>query len=135
MNAQERLNLALAALEASQHAFRLAEQEAIKVLKAALKPAGKYGVSVAPLDGTDGDIYVPLAEHEPQQIFPITLIRFWNDKLEVFISDYVPHGGDDGWTLLPEGQWIPYEDAHTDTWFMIDCVRDNIEYADGYQDE
>lgn len=134
MNAQERLNLALAALEARQDAFFRAEEEAIKVLKAALKPAGQYGVSVAPLDNTGGDIYVPLSEQNPQEIFPITLIRYWNDKLEVFISDY-RKCEDGSWDILPDGQWIDYEGAHTDTWFMIDCVRDNIEYADGYQDE
>ena len=107
--------------------------DTIKTLIPILNPAGEDGVSLCPVDQTNG--YVPLAEEEPQQIKPITRIRYWKDKLEVFVANYKPCEDGDGWEFLPGGRWIDYEDSNTDTWFMIDCVLENLEYANGYQED
>ena len=123
-----KLQIALDAIRIRESAFKKAEEEAIDVLKLILERTGEHGVSTAPLDDVS-DIYVPIAECEPQEFKPITLIRYWKEKLEVFISEI-----DDEWNILPDGRWVDYESAHTDTWFMLDVIAENIEYADGYDD-
>lgn len=120
-------------LRSCRNKFYEAEQFAREQLKIVLEPCGEHGVSICPLDYIE-DEYESFAEAEPHGFHPITLIRYWNGKLEVFISDYWVC--DDGrLRVLPVGKWIDYVDAHTDTWFMLDQVSANLEWADGYQDE
>lgn len=128
----DRLLLAYKEIERVRTKFYDAEQEAREMLKRILEPAGEHGVSVCPLDYFD-TIFVPMAECEPQAFFPITLIRYWNERLEVFVSNYT-ETEDKARIVLPDGTWEDYVDAHVDTWLMLDCVDANIEWADGYED-
>ena len=112
--------------------FRKAENDAISTIKLILEKAGENGVSTAPADYTDG-IFIPVAECEAQKFEPITAIRYWNGKLEVFISKKKDTDGQ-GWQILPEGRWEDYSRANADTWFILDAISENLEYADGYQD-
>lgn len=126
------LRVATELLRQARNMFYNAEQNAREQLKFILERAGEHGVSICPLDYIE-DEYESFAEVEPHQFHPITLIRYWNGKLEVFVSDYVEC--DDGsLQVLAEGEWIDYADAHTDTWFMLDQVSANLEWADGYDD-
>ena len=120
-------------LRSCRNKFYEAEQFAREQLKVVLEPCGEHGVSICPLDYIR-DEYESFAEVEPRQFRPITLIRYWNGKLEVFVSDYMVCE-DCSLQVLADGQWIDYVDAHTDTWFMLDQVSANLEWADGYQDE
>lgn len=129
----EKLQLAVDALRLRQSAFMKAETDAIATLKLVLESAGENGVSVCPLDYVD-DVYIPIAETEPFRFKPISLIRYWHGKLEVFISEHSIKSDRVGWYIHSSGYWLPYEYAHTDTWFMLDQVMQNLEYADGYDD-
>ena len=128
----ERVQLAVNALAIRRDTMHKAEQDAIETLKLVLERAGEHGVGIAPVDCIENE-YIALAEYEPQTFLPITLIRYWNGKLEVFMQDYEPSCG--GWTFLSSGSWIEYESAHADTHFILDLVIENLEWADGYQDE
>lgn len=123
---------AMIALGAVRDNLYDAEIRAIEVLKHFLEDAGEHGVPIAPVDCIEHE-YIALAEYEPQTFLPITAIRYWNGKLEVFMQDYEPKCG--GWEFLPSGSWIEYESAHPDTHFILDLVIENLEWADGYQDE
>lgn len=123
--------LAIDALKLRRSILEKATEGVLVTIKLVLKRAGEHGVSLAPLDYTDG-IRVPVAEHEPQQFFPITLIRYWKGKLQVFISDYRPC--EKGWEILPDGQWIDFAAAHADLPLILDTIMANLEYADGYDD-
>ena len=127
----QRCKLAIDALSIRQSSFEKATDDALATIKLVLEKVGEHGVSLAPLDNTDG-IRVPVAEFEPQQFFPITLIRYWQGKLEVFISDYKPC--EKGWEVLPDGQWIDYAAAHADLHLIFDTIMVNLEWADGYDD-
>lgn len=127
------LKSAVVLLRSCREKFYEAEQYAREQLKVVLEPCGEHGVSICPLDYIE-DEYESFAEVEPHQFRPVTLIRYWNGKLEVFGSDYV-ECADGRLQVLADGQWIDYGDAHTDTWFMLDQVSANLEWADGYQDE
>lgn len=127
------LEVAESLLRSCRTRFYDAEQYAREQLKFILEPCGEYGVSLCPLDFIE-DEYESFAEVEPHRFQPITLIRYWNGQLEVFVSDYA-ECPDGRLQLLADGQWIDYVDAHTDTWFMLDQVSANLEYADGYQDK
>ena len=128
----EKVQSACAEIERVRTMFYNAEKEARKMLKEILEPAGEQGVSVCPLDYFD-TIFVPMSERKPQDFLPVTLIRYWNDKLEVFVSNY-EETEDGARRVLPDGAWVDYAEAYVDTWLMLDCVDANIEYADGYQD-
>lgn len=112
--------------------FRKLENEAIGTMKLVLADAGERGVDICPSDHTD-NIFVAVAEVEASIFEPVLLIRYWNDKLEVFIPNH-KRDGEQGWEILHGGRWVEYEKAHVDTWFMLDLISENIEYADGYQD-
>ena len=127
-----KVQIAIDALMIRLGEFSKAEKDALSTIKLVLIPAGEHGASLAPLDYTDG-IHVPVAEVEPQVFKPITLIRYWKGRLEVFVSDY-EQTEDMGWKILPDGKWVLYEDASVDTWFLLDVLMENIEYSDGYQD-
>lgn len=110
------------------------EREGLRMLEWALSPHGEHGVQIAPMDYIE-DEYIALAEYDHQTFLPITAIRFWNGELEVFLQDYEPKHG--GWTFLPSGHWIEYEEAHTDTHFILDLVIESLEWmkADQYFQE
>lgn len=127
----QRCKLAIDALKLRRSILEKAAEGVLVTIKLVLKKAGEHGVSLAPLDYTDG-IRVPVAEHEPQQFFPIRLIRYWQGKLEVFVSNYRPC--EKGWEILPSGQWIDYAAAHADLPLILDTIMANLEYADGYDD-
>ena len=126
------LKVAEIILRSCRDKFYDAEQFAREQLKFVLEPCGEHGVSICPLDFIE-DEYESFAEVEPHQFHPIALIRYWNGKLEVFVSDYV-ECADGRLQVLADGQWVDYVDAKTDTWFMLDQVSANLEWADGYQD-
>ena len=127
----DKVKTAIAAMDVRRLAFMNAEKDAIVTLSVVLLRAGEQGVSICPEDCIDGE-YVCVAEVEPLKFAPITRVRYWQDKLEVFVSAYaVMEGG--GWEIGDRGDWIPYNDAHTDTWLMLDLVSENIEYANGYE--
>lgn len=128
----EKVQLAIDALSIRRCVMYVAEQKAIETLKLVLAKAGQHGVPIAPVDCIENE-YIALAEYDPQTFLPITAIRCWNGKLEVFLQDYEPKCG--GWTFLPSGSWMDYKDAHPDTHFILDLVIENLEWADGYQDE
>jgi len=123
--------LAIDALKIRRSILEKAAEGVLVTIKLVLKRVGEHGVSLAPLDYTDG-IRVPVAEHEPQQFFPITRIRYWKGKLEVFVSNYRPC--EKGWEILPSGQWIGFAAAHADLPRILDAIMANLEYADGYAD-
>lgn len=110
-----------------------AEKTAREVLANVLKPAGENGVSISPLDFIGG-FYVATAEIEPQKFEPILHVRFWNGKLEAFIPNYEVCEDGPGWKILDGGKWVDYKETCADTWFLLDEVMYNLEYADGYQD-
>ena len=128
----ERVQLAVDALAIRRDTMYKAEQDAIETLKLVLKRAGEHGVGIAPVDCIEHE-YIALAEYEPQTFLPITLIRYWDGKLQVFLQNYEPNSA--GWTFTDGGFWTEYENAHTDTHFILDLVIENLEWADGYQDE
>jgi len=134
-SADERLQIANGCIHVCKTAFSEAEKHAREVLVGVLKPAGESGVPTCSSDHTDGR--VPIAQPEPQKFYPITKIRYWQEKLEVFIANYVPTGQEDlGWQLLEEGRWIPYGEAYTDTWYMLDVIQYNLDYTvEGYRNE
>lgn len=128
----EKVQDAIDKLSSWRDEFYRVEQEAKRMLEWVLSPCGEYGVPIAPVDCIENE-YIALAEYDHQTFLPITAIRFWNGKLEVFLQDYEPKCG--GWAFLPSGYWLDYVDAHTDTHFILDLVIENLEWADGYQDE
>ena len=133
MNAKDKLQLASERIAIARDLFAAAEEKAIETLKTILEPAGEDGVSLCPEDCTCG--YCPLAEQYPQKIKPITHVRYFDGKLEVFVAEYKPCEDGEGWEFLPGGEWVGYADAMTDTWYLLDEVDVNLEYANGYQDE
>ena len=128
----KKLEVAYTLLEACRIKFKDAERTALEQLKFILEPVGEHGVSICPLDYIEYD-YESIAEADPHQFYPITLIRYWNGKLEVFISEY-KELEEGRWEVFGVGQWIDYEKAHTDTWFMLDQVAANLEWADYYDE-
>lgn len=86
--------------------------------------------SLTPLDSPGG--YIPIAEMPPLHFKPITAIRYFNGRLEAFVRDFHIEGGE--WIFDDNGEWVDYKSTCTDTWFILDCIAENIEYADGYQD-
>lgn len=109
-----------------------AEYAAQAALREILKPCGEHGCTVTALGEACGE-FIVLAECSPMELKPVTLVRYWKDKLEVFVSEYEQRLGD--WYVLPDGEWVDYTSAHTDTWFLLDVIEGNLEYADGYDDE
>ena len=88
---------------------------------------------ISPLDFIGG-FYVATAEIEPQKFEPILHVRFWNEKLEAFIPNCEVCEDEPGWKILDGGKWVDYKETCADTWFLLDEVMCNLEYADGYQD-
>lgn len=101
--------------------FYYAEKQARETIKNILTGTGEQGISISLLDYTD-DLYVPIAEYGPQAFRPVTALRFWNGKLEAFISNY-REIKDMGWEILQEGEWVDYEDANVGSWLVLDCLE------------
>ena len=112
-------------------ALRAAEDSAIESLKLILSRVGEEGVGLISEDQPD-DIYIPVAEDIPQEFEPISRIRYWDGKLEVFVQNFGQTKN--GRVLLEGGRWIGYGDAVPDTAFILDVLEDKLEFAEGYCD-
>lgn len=128
----DKTQVAINALAMRRDAIYKAEQDALETLKLVLNKAGEHGVQIAPVDCIENE-YIALSEYQPQTFMPVTIVRYWKGKLEVFMQDYEPIGA--GWTFLPSGSWMDYVEAHTDTHLLLDLVIANLEWADGYEDD
>ena len=109
-----------------------AEMEAREILKKVLLPVGEHGATVNVLGHTEGE-FVVLAEQNPCEFKPVTLVRYnvTKGKLEVFVSEWEKPNE----IIAADGVWVDYEDAHVDTHFLLDTVMENLEYADYYDGE
>jgi hypothetical protein len=87
-----RTQLAIEALREAQSGFSKIEDDARRLLCLVLDKYGEKG------------IYIP--DYEPGEFVKIDRIRYWKGRLQV----------------KAEGQWIDYEYAMADTWFMIDTL-------------
>ena len=112
--------------------MNIAEEKAEAIMKKVLSPCGIGGIRIAPEDSTSAMIKVPIYEPTAQIFWPIVAIRYYEDKLEVYIQSY--HTKDGAWVFDDTGKWIPYETGMTDTRRLLSDIWDNLEYADGYQD-
>ena len=108
------------------------EEKAEAIMKKVLSPCGIEGVRIAPEDSTSAIIKVPVYEPTAQIFWPIVAIRYYEDKLEVYIQSY--HTEDGAWVFDDTGKWIPYETGMTDTRRLLSDIWDSLEYANGYQD-
>ena len=108
------------------------EEKAEAIMKKVLSPCGIEGVRIAPEDSTSAIIKVPVYEPTAQIFWPIVAIRYYEDKLEVYIQSY--HTEDGAWVFDDDGKWIPYETGMTDTRRLLSDIWDSLEYANGYQD-
>ena len=131
MDKKERLEKALQRIRQCRTQFYQAEQDTVAMLKEILECAGNKGVCVMP-DGIDENTFIPVAERDPLKFSAIQYIRYWNGQLEVFVTEYRKTSHPDGWKLLSGGEWIPYDDAMADTWFILDQLEYNICESDGY---
>ena len=109
-----------------------AEKKAEAIMKKILSPCGIDGIRIAPEDSTGAMIKVPVYEPIAQLFWPIVAIRYYEDKLEVYIQSYHPEDG--AWVFDDTGKWIPYKAGMTDTRRLLSDISGSIEYADGYQD-
>ena len=137
MNYQERLNEANEALYGIDDRLFELEKEAIQQIKHILMPCGEHGCLIGSEDFCD-DIYYVYAEPKPNEFYRITAIRNKEGKaeseLEVCID--LPAGGDYSNYGLDEEGWMSFEKAHiADIRFLIEEIRCNLEYSDGYQPE
>jgi hypothetical protein len=126
-------SMAIALLETATTAFSNAQKAAISVLKTVLRPVGEHGISLTPLDDLYDDEFVCLAEEEPFEFKPITLVRY-NDKtdiIEVFVSEWDKEKK----VVLADGHWIDIEEAHVDIQFLLEEVITNLEWADYYDED
>lgn len=112
--------------------MKAAEEKAEAIMKKVLSPCGIEGIRIAPEDSTSAMIKVPVYEPTAQVFWPIVAIRYYEDKLEVYIQSY--HTKDGAWVFDDTGKWIPYKAGMTDTWRLLCDISDSLEYADGYQD-
>lgn len=124
MNAK--LKNAIAAIHEMSTKINETEADARKLLMDILEPCGQFGVSVAPCDMLEDDIYYPMVEISPRQFRVITLVRYYKGRLEVFLSKEED---------LTEGEWCDYMECEPDTHLILDQLLYNLEYADGYEEE
>lgn len=126
---------ALAAIKEAQDALYRAEAKARETLKVILRPVGEHGVSVTPLGlcCDDEENFAVVAEPVPGEFFPVTLVRFWQGKLEVFLSNW-ENRPDGSRYVCSDGKWKPYEESHVDTLFLLKKVAVELEWADWYDD-
>ena len=124
MNAK--LNNAIAAIHEMQTRINETEADARKLLMDILEPCGQFGVSIAPCDMLEDDIYYPMVEISPRQFRVITLVRYYKGRLEVFLSKEED---------LTEGEWSDYMECAPDTLLILDKLLHNLEDAYGYEEE
>ena len=108
-----------------------AEEKAEEIMKKVLSPCGSEGVRIAPEDCTDAIIKVPIYEPTAQVFWPIVAIRYYENKLEVYVQSY--HSEDGAWVFDDTGKWIPYHKGMTDTELLLSGISGSLEYAEGYQ--
>ena len=128
----DRYEGAIARLMEATHIMHNAELKAREILKSVLIPIGEHGATVNVLGHTEGE-FVVLAEQNPCEFKPVTLVRYnvEKGKLEVFVSEWEKPNE----IIAADGVWVDYENAHVDTHFLLDVVMQNIEYADYYDGE
>ena len=126
--------LAIALLESATASFMNAKNIAISVLKKVLRPVGEHVVSITPLDDLYDDEFACLAEEEPFNFKPITLVRYneETDIVEVYVSEWEDENKK---SVSAEGHWINIDDAYTDIHFLLDEVIVNLEWADYYDEK
>lgn len=123
------LQTALNFIYAAKVNFLSAEKYAKQVLIDVLGPVGEHGVTIANIGDDKLENRIPLAEVNFDEMRPIALIRYWKGELEVFLTDF-----EDG-KVTADGKWVHYDDVIIDTWYILDIVECNLEWADGYDDE
>lgn len=122
----KKLEKALAQIKNEQNRITESEKFSRDLLAKLLEPCGEYGAIITPCDMLEDDIYYPMAEVSPRVFKPITLVRFFNGRLEVFVSEM-----DD----LTRSQWYTYAEIEPDTHQILDVLEYNLGYADGYEDD
>lgn len=126
----EKLSEAELRIEGAKRLFADAERNGKEALKDVLAHVGEHGVTIANIGDNRGEMRVPTAEVDNADVRPIALIRYWEDKLELFLTDF-----DELENVTDEGNWVDYDSVYVDTWYILDKVEENLEYADGYDYE
>lgn len=135
MDYKEKLNDAVSQLQAAENAIYTQEANAIRMLKEILTPCGAHGCLVGTDDYAD-DIFYPWAEPTPGAFRRITAVRYLpgNDALEVRME--LQPGEDSMTYVTDEDGWITLSrSGFGDIRFLLNEIRWNIEYSDGYQPE
>lgn len=129
---ERRVDNAISALCDGTKLMHEAELQAKDILIGVLKPIGEHGATVENVGHTEGE-FVVLAEQNPCEFKPITLVRYnlIEDKLEVFVSEWEKENE----IIDSAGEWVDFDDAHTDIHFLLDRVMENLEYADYYDED
>lgn len=127
---ETRLETAYESIEDAKGKFNAAKKYAKGVLIDILKPVGEHGVTIANIGDNRNEGRVPCAEVDYDKIYPIALVRYWIGNLEVFLTDFDELGN-----VTDEGNWVDYDSVYVDTWYILDKVEENLEYADGYDYE
>lgn len=130
----EKLKDALESIDFSLRAFKSVNDEALLMLTKILEPCGEGGVALLEEGLLDGE-FVPMSEPYPQEFKPVTAIRYWNGRLEVFLADY--NKTEHGWDILLGGKWVSdVERLSIDWWFLLSELKDRLdEHTPGYEDE
>ena len=126
----EKLETAYNSIEEAKKLFNAAEEYAKGTLIGVLEPVGEHGVTIANIGDNRGEMRVPTAEVTYADIRPIALIRYYNGNLELFLTDF-----DDEGNVVADGNWVDYEEVIADTWYLLDLVECNLEWADGYDED
>lgn len=127
MEFAKKIEIANTLIEAAKKKFSDAENYGKNILKSVLDAVGEHGVTIANIGDNRGEMRVPTAEVNYADVRPIALIRFWKNNLELFLTDFDENGN-----VIDEGNWVDYDNAYVDTWYILDKVEENLEYADGY---
>ena len=128
----QKVKLAIDLINSGLDIMNAAEEKAEAIMKKVLSPCGIEGIRIAPEDSTSAMIKVPVYEPTAQNFWPMVAIRYYEDKLEVYIQSY--HTKDGAWVFDNTGRWIPYKAGMTNTRRLLSDISDSLEYADGYQD-
>ena len=105
-----------------------AERKAINVIKDVLRPCNGGECLIGTEDFAD-DIFYVYAEPKQNVFRRVLSVRLnKDDEIEVQLEGE-PIGD------MVEGGWTPFDRAFiADIHFLLDEIRNNIEYSDGYQD-
>ena len=130
MESVKKIEIAYTLIEAAKRKFSDAENYAKNILKTVLDAVGEHGVTIANIGDNREETCVPTAEVNDADVRPIALIRFWKNNLELFLTDFDKNGN-----VIDEGNWVHYDSAYVDTWYILDKVEENLECADGYDED